>query len=63
MPSKLIEKLLSKYRNVDDFVHEGVLFKTNVPWVAPKAYLHILFPRRPWMSFSSGQRNYAFRMS
>ena len=47
MPSKLIEKLLSKYRNVDDFVHERVLFKTNVPWVAPKAYLHILFPPAP----------------
>jgi hypothetical protein len=39
-----IEGLLSKYANVDDFVHDGVQFKTNVPWVAPKAYLHILFP-------------------
>jgi hypothetical protein len=47
MPSKLIEKVLLKYRNVNDFVHERVLFKTNVPWVAPKAYLHILFPPAP----------------
>jgi hypothetical protein len=46
-PATEIERLLAKYVNVDDFVHNGVQFKTNVPWVAPKAYLHILFPPAP----------------
>jgi hypothetical protein len=43
-PALAIARLFSKYANVEDFVHEGVQFKTLVPWVAPKAYLHILFP-------------------
>jgi hypothetical protein len=43
-PSLAIERLLSKYANVGDFVHDGIRFKTNVPRIAPQAYLHILFP-------------------
>jgi hypothetical protein len=43
-PAIVIERVFSKYVDVEDLVHNGVRFKTNVPWVAPKAYLHILFP-------------------
>lgn len=46
-PTLAIKAMLSKYADVDDFVHNGVQFKTNVSWVAPKAYLHILFPAVP----------------
>lgn len=36
-------KLLKKFNDINDFEFEGRLFKTNVPSVAPKAYLNILY--------------------
>jgi hypothetical protein len=43
-PAAVLKRMLSRFADVEDFEHNGVLFKTNVPWRAPKAYLHILYP-------------------
>jgi hypothetical protein len=43
-PADVIARMLPRFADVEDLKHDGVFFKTNVPWVAPKAYLHILFP-------------------
>jgi hypothetical protein len=38
-----LEQLLHKFQPNNDFEFEGRHFKTNVPSVAPKAYLNIIF--------------------
>jgi hypothetical protein len=38
-----LEKLLGKFKSNKDFEFEGSIFKTHVPWVAPKAYLNIIY--------------------
>jgi hypothetical protein len=43
-PAEVLKRMLSRFADVDDFEYNGFLFKTNVPWRAPKAYLHILYP-------------------
>jgi len=42
-----LHPLLAKFRNVDDFESKTAIFKTRVPWVAPLAYLNILFKPCP----------------
>ena len=39
-----LEILLSKFKNHNDVVYNGTRFLTNVPSVAPFAYLNIIFP-------------------
>jgi hypothetical protein len=46
-PPEVIKHMLTRFADVEDLKHEGVFFKTNMPWRAPKAYLHILFPPAP----------------
>jgi hypothetical protein len=43
---KLI-KLLSKFHSFNDRESEAAFFLTNVPWVAPQAYLNIIFKPAP----------------
>ena len=42
-----ILKLLAKFRPNDDVENELAYFRTCVPWVAPKAYLNIVFKGAP----------------
>jgi len=42
-----ILKLLAKFRPNDDVENELAYFRTCVPWVAPKAYLNIIFKGAP----------------
>lgn len=46
MAEKLIN-LLSKFRPRDDRESETAFFLTSVPWVAPQAYLNIIFKAAP----------------
>lgn len=38
---------LLKFENVDDHDLERIIYRTRVPHVAPKAYLHVIFKRPP----------------
>jgi hypothetical protein len=41
------KKLLKKFKEVDDFDNEVAWFKTKVEWVAPEAYLNVLYKPVP----------------
>jgi hypothetical protein len=46
MAANLIN-LLSRFRNADDRENENAHFRTRLPWVAPLAYLNIVFKPAP----------------
>src|SRR5262249_12662391 len=36
-------KMVSRFRQVDDLESNTAFFRTRVPWIAPKAYLNMVF--------------------